>query len=323
MFTQGGLRGKPFVLQILVLLLLFFAAITLSAFFASSVLQIMGYNTLTNPDALKDYTQPGVMQAIKFMQVFSTLGGFLLPPFTFAYMLGEKPVDFLKLNRKTKGFLLLMACVVIITLLPMVNFLGELNGNMYLPDWIGGSFDITLADKTYHFKGIEQWMKDSEENLAKLTEAFLEMPTLGSLLFNLFMLALLPAIGEELIFRGTIQQIIAKRVNVHAAVWITAIVFSAIHMQFYGFLPRMFLGAVLGYLFVWSGNLWYPIIGHFANNAAAVLLTYYIQRGSVDEEIETMGANSDMWYYAFASMVVGAATLFVFYRRSSPIKVNM
>lgn len=314
MFEYGGLRGKPVILQLLVLLLLFVAALTLSAFFASSILQILGFNTLTDPNALYEYDKPGVLQAVIFMQVFASFGGFLLPPLAFSYLIGQRPFSFLKLNRKTGVFAMLLAAMLIVSLMPMVNFLGEINGNMDLPDWIAGSFDINFLGKSYHFEGIEQWMRNSEDQLAELTDAFLQMPTVGSLLFNLFMLALLPAIGEELIFRGAIQQLIAKRANVHIAVWLTAIIFSAIHMQFYGFLPRMFLGAMLGYLFVWSGNLWYPIIGHFANNAGAVLLTYFIQKGAISEEIETVGAENNIWLYAISSIVVGGLLAFFFYR---------
>jgi hypothetical protein len=73
------------------------------------------------------------------------------------------------------------------------------------------------------------------------------------------------------------------------AVWVAAILFSAIHMQFLGFVPRLFMGAALGYLFLWSGNLWYPIIAHFANNAMAVVLVYMQQHGSSQTTLDTAG----------------------------------
>ncbi|MDB4655998.1 CPBP family intramembrane metalloprotease, partial [Flavobacteriales bacterium] len=77
--------------------------------------------------------------------------------------------------------------------------------------------------------------------------------------------------------------------NPHLAIWVTAVVFSAVHFQFLGFVPRMLMGAAMGYLFFWSGNLWYPIMAHFTNNAMAVVLSYGIQHGAVRSEIENAG----------------------------------
>ena len=134
-------------------------------------------------------------------------------------------------------------------------------------------------------------MKASEEQAAALTEAFLKMSTPGELIFNLFMIALIPAIGEELLFRGIVQNIFSRWLkNNHAAVWFTAILFSAMHMQFYGFIPRLMLGAMLGYLLVWSGNLWWPIIAHFVNNAAAVIFSYLFQNKFIDLDPDTIGS---------------------------------
>src|SRR5207344_1198984 len=96
-----------------------------------------------------------------------------------------------------------------------------------------------------------------------------------SLAINLFIIAFLPALGEELFFRGMMQKLFSQLTkNNHLAIIITSIIFSAIHLQFYGFLPRMVLGIFLGYLLVWSGSLWLPILAHFVNNASAVLFTF-------------------------------------------------
>jgi membrane protease YdiL (CAAX protease family) len=118
-------------------------------------------------------------------------------------------------------------------------------------------------------------MKQMEEDAKLLTEALLKMDNIRDLLFNLFLIAIIPAIGEEMFFRGVIQKKLKNILrNPHIAILITSFIFSAIHMQFFGFLPRFFLGIILGYLFYYSGSLWMPIIAHFINNALAVLLMY-------------------------------------------------
>ena len=133
-----------------------------------------------------------------------------------------------------------------------------------------------------------------EENAKLLTERFLKMDKIGDLLFNLFLIAIIPAIGEEMFFRRVIQKKLKNILrNPHIAILITSFIFSAIHMQFFGFLPRFFLGMVLGYLFYYSGNLLMPIIAHFTNNALAILLMYlpFAERIDMDSQLEITEIN--------------------------------
>ena len=133
-------------------------------------------------------------------------------------------------------------------------------------------FINSISDYISKVVEIINQMEDAAE---KATQAFLKMDNIGDLLFNLFLIAIIPAIGEEMVFRGVIQKKLKNILrNPHIAIIITAFIFSAIHMQFFGFLPRFFLGIILGYLFYYSGSLWMPIIAHFINNALAVLLMY-------------------------------------------------
>jgi membrane protease YdiL (CAAX protease family) len=116
------------------------------------------------------------------------------------------------------------------------------------------------------------------------------MDSFNLLFVNILMLAIIPALGEELIFRACFQKVFVRWTgNYHVAIWITAIVFSAIHFQFFGFFPRMILGALFGYLFVWSGNIWIPILAHFLNNGMAVLAAFILQQEgkSIDQAFES------------------------------------
>jgi membrane protease YdiL (CAAX protease family) len=130
------------------------------------------------------------------------------------------------------------------------------------------------------------------------------------LLLNLFVVAILPAIGEELIFRGAFQKLFSQLFkNKHIGIWLAAALFSAIHLQFYGFIPRMLLGAIFGYLLYWSGSLWVPIWAHFVNNAMGVTLSYLSQKGIVSEDIENIGTLEDGAVYIIASLLIVSSLL--------------
>ena len=195
----------------------------------------------------------------------------------------------------------LLALGLIICAVPCINLLADLNSRVKLPE--------SLAS-------IEQILKHQEEVAATLTERFLQADNIGILLVNIALMALLPALSEELSFRGTLQQILAKgeeqKAGIHAAIWITAFVFSAIHMQFYGFIPRMLLGAMFGYIFVWTGCIWVPVLMHFTNNGLAVI-SYYLfgQNSSAD----TIGTGTT-WWLGVLSLIITSLGLLIFYRRT-------
>ena len=143
------------------------------------------------------------------------------------------------------------------------------------------------------------------------------MDTTGDFAFNLIMIGLLPAIGEELVFRGVVQKIFHQwSRNIHIAIWTTAFVFSAMHMQFYGFLPRMVLGGMLGYMLAWSGSLWLPIFAHFVNNAGAVVFMYLFQKGVTDIDPDKVGTESD-WMEVIVSVVLSILLFELLRRRNN------
>jgi hypothetical protein len=120
-------------------------------------------------------------------------------------------------------------------------------------------------------------MRSSEQEAERITKAFVNVTSVREVFINVLVIAVLPAVGEELLFRGVVQRIVAEWMrNHHAGIWISAAVFSAIHIQFFGFIPRMLLGVCFGYLLLWSGSIWLPVIAHFFNNAAAVVSAWYV-----------------------------------------------
>ena len=144
---------------------------------------------------------------------------------------------------------------------------------------------------------------------ATVTEKMLKVDTFGGLLLNLLVIALIPAVGEELTFRGVLQQGLVRRMkSPHLAIILSAAIFSFIHFQFYGFLPRMFLGILLGYMFYITKSLWTSITMHFVNNGTAVVLYYLNNKGIIDIDPETFGSTQYLWL-AIISLVVTAALI--------------
>lgn len=191
-----------------------------------------------------------------------------------------------------------MGILVLIVSLPFINWVVLLNNQLHLPEILSG---------------VERWMRDSEDKAQALTDAFLLTGTWGGFLVNLTMIALLAAVGEELIFRGILVRLFREWTwNVHLAVMIPALLFSALHLQFYGFFGRFILGVVLGYLFVLSGSLWVPVIVHFFNNAMAVLASFLSQRGVIEADLETLGSSDNGWIIvgSFLLMVAGLGILY-------------
>ena len=224
--------------------------------------------------------------SLKCLQFLQTIGTFLLPPILCAWIwdADHKPLRWLHLDQGANWQTFLLAIAIMICAIPGINLLADLNSRVVLPE--------SLAH-------LEQIFKQQEEAAAELTKRFLEADNIGMLLINIGLMALLPALAEELSFRGTLQQILS---NKHLAIWVTAFIFSAIHMQFYGFIPRMLMGAMFGYIFVWTGCLWVPVVMHFTNNGIAVLAYYFLGENS---SADTLGAGTTWWLGCISLIVVG------------------
>lgn len=172
-------------------------------------------------------------------------------------------------------------------------------------------------NSNWHFpesmKALEEKARQFEDAAAELTKFLTAFDNPGQLLIGLLVIAVLPAIGEELVFRGLIQKDFFRATNnIHLSIWLSAILFSAIHMQFFGFVPRMLLGALFGYIYYWSGNLWLAILAHFVNNGVSVLAIYFYQQGTLDVDLETPEAAPMHW--VIVSLTLTASLLYYFFK---------
>ncbi len=272
---------------------------------------LFGMDSVLNMSSLSELNNTESIRFLKYLQVMQSIGLFIIPPFILAWLYHGKTAEYLLLNKKISSVSSLYVIVLIFFLLPLVNFIGEWNNQMNFPEWLSG---------------VEDWMKNAEDRAEEITEAFLQVNTLGGLLFNLFMIALLPAVGEELLFRGVIQRIFTQWTrNYHWGIWISAILFSALHIQFYGFVPRLLLGALFGYLLIWSGSIWLPVIAHFFNNAFAVIAMYLIDNNILNPNVEKIGSNSESYYATVLSLILFVLLTWLIYRDNkgkSPDYIN-
>lgn len=154
---------------------------------------------------------------------------------------------------------ILLGILILVVSLPLMEAVSQWNQSLHLPS---------------QWERLEQWMRKNEDQVTQFTNQLLEVSTWKGFLINIFQIAILTGICEELLFRGVLQKIFIRWTgNIHLGIWITALVFSAVHIQFFGFFPRTLIGALLGYLFVWTGSLWVPVLVHTANNLLAVVFT--------------------------------------------------
>lgn len=185
---------------------------------------------------------------------------------------------------------------------PVIGWTGELNSHLSFPRWLAF---------------LEEWMKRTELQGELITEAFLSTTSVKGLLVNVFMIALLPAFAEEILFRGTLASLLKSATrNVHVAVFISAFIFAAIHLQFYGFLPRFLLGMALGYLFFWSGSLWLPVVAHFTNNFLSVIVEFLYRSGYIRTNAEEFGTANETWLTVLSLVAVSGILYFIYTKTS-------
>lgn len=229
---------------------------------------------------------------LKITQGISSILMFVVPPIVYYYLTRERhPMRYLGFRNDNKSWYLyiIVGVVLMFISLPMTNQLTRWNEAINF----GGAF-----------AKLEEYLKMLEETAAATTEKMLNVNTIGGLLLNLLVIALIPAIGEEMTFRGVLQQGLTRSMkNPHIAIVLSAAIFSFIHFQFYGFLPRMFLGILLGYMFYVSGSLWTCIAMHFVNNGTAVLLYYLNSKDIIDIDPDHFGETQYVWLLV-ASLVM-------------------
>lgn len=243
--------------------------------------------------------------SLKWLQCIQTLSLFLLPALLCAWWWdgNHRPFRWLRMDKMISWRVVGLAALVMVCAIPGINLLADLNNRIVLPECLSS---------------LEQFFRQMEEEAALLTERFMQADNVWVMMINMGLMAVLPALAEEMSFRGVLQQLLGGRR--HVAIWLTAVIFSAIHMQFYGFIPRMLMGALFGYVFVWTGSLWVPIVMHFVNNGMAVLVYYILSSKGVSIDTnyaDTLGAGTTWWLGIISLLTVGILLRVLYLRITS------
>lgn len=242
------------------------------------------------------YLSGGANADLKLQQAVQSISLFILPAIVFSYLCSEKPVVFLWLNVRSKISDILLVVFIFLLATPFINWISELNLQIKLPESLSG---------------IESWMRIAEQQAAELTNKMLDVSSVGGMIAVFFVMALLASIGEELMFRGAILRTLNSKLGIHLSVWISAIIFSAIHMQFYGFIPRMFLGAFFAYIVLYNGNIRPAMWVHFFNNAMYIIIHHYESKSVFLSNLNTLGSNTTWWMGLLSGIVVVVCVLFL------------
>jgi uncharacterized protein len=292
----GGLPPFNRLLFFVLLMIASFGAVFLIGMLLAQ--PIFGVSLAKLPAVLSDFGNPASIGLLKYFQILQSFGLFIIPPLLAGFFFERNPSRYLALDTSPRQAAYWLVFIALVVMTPLVNGMIEWNESLRLP--------ASMA-------GIEDWMKRTEEEAGKLTDAFLQVETTGGFLLNILMIAVLPAFGEEFLFRGVIQRMLGDWTrNMHVAILISAFAFSAMHLQFYGFLPRFFLGLVFGYLFFWTGSLWIPIFAHFLNNATAMVFEALVSSGRATEEAGSFGSDNPFLIAVSAALTGGV--MFAIYR---------
>ena len=237
-------------------------------------------------DAVIENNDIGGINFLKYKQTVTSITLFMISSVFIALLFSGKIMDYLALNRSPKMFSVILGVIALFSAIPFISYIAKLNAAIPVPGFLQG-------------------IEEASERVEQLMGEILVMNHLSDYLINMFVIALVPAIAEELFFRGIVQRLFIEWVkNIHWGVIITAVVFSLIHMQFAGFLPRILLGLFLGYLFIWSKSLWLPIIVHFINNGIIVTVIYFSDFENMEDTMEPV-----TWSIGILSMIIAVSIL--------------
>jgi membrane protease YdiL (CAAX protease family) len=258
-------------------------------FYPGTMLEFIGsiQDPLGNPD---------IKVLLYIMQGVATFVGLIVGP---AWFLTTEQKSMGDQFRNRPGLIpILLTGSVVIVFMAVNSVFIQWNASVHFPEFA---------------KGFESWAREREDLGAAVTKLLTDFDNIGQLLLAILVIAVIPAFGEEIVFRGIIQNQLHRATgNIHVSIFTAAILFSAMHLQFFGFVPRVLLGALFGYLYYWSGNLWFAVFAHFVNNCFSVLAVYFYQRGSFNYDLESPEAVPAN--FVVISALVTGGLLFYFYK---------
>lgn len=249
---------------------------------------------------INDLLKPENAGALRMVQFLSTLFLFFIPPFLYAWLCHVKPLAHLGFNKKVDVKEILIVVAIMFAALPMVATLQE------------------LTEMLPWSKAMMAKFKTAEDDYYKQVVAIARMNNVGDYLMSVFIIAFLPAVFEETLFRGAIQNLLSRWTRLPiVALIITSVLFSAIHGSYLGFLSRFALGFVLGWMYYRTSNIWLNIIAHFFNNALAITALYITSTPGKPIDPSKMDEHYPLWI-GLISLIVVVALFKVFEKIVKP-----
>ncbi|MCR5454944.1 MAG: CPBP family intramembrane metalloprotease [Bacteroidales bacterium] len=284
-FLEMGFWGRLFV----------FLALTVFLMLGSIIIGDIVAFFVFGQDAMLAMEAP----VVQLLQTFMAIGLFLLPPIFMVMLCCEGSLwDNLMVSKRPNWRTMALCIAIMIVSAPLVSWLEEVNLRMKLPD--------SMAS-------IETWMREREDAASGILNKLTKSADPICFVINLLVLAVLPGLSEEMFFRVGLQTRLfgdKTRIQGYWAAIATAVLFSALHMQFFGFLPRMVLGAILGIMVLYSGNVWYSIAAHFFNNMIAVTIAYMEACGVEMQSPKWI----ETWWAALLSASATVAMIMLLYK---------
>ncbi len=273
-------------------------AFTIAGVFIASLISIPVWQSMTGISIMKmeqSLNNPANSNAIKVIQCITALVGFLLPAMVTAYVLNRKPMKLLGFSYRINMKQVAIVCAIMVAALFVSGFFAYVNDHIPISD------------------SLRKMFEKMEKDYNREVEAILSLNSITDYLIAIIIMALLPAICEEALFRGGLQNYLTRWIRIPwLSILIVSLLFSAAHFSFYGFLSRLFLGIILGLLYQYSGRLWLSIVAHFFNNALAVTMIYILkQQGK--PLTEAIGETNSTWVGIFALPIV--IVLLLFFRK--------
>ena len=283
--------------KFLILLGLFLFNSTLFVVFGAQLAQMIFpiNGELTDLINATDLTavDPVLQNNLRLTHLFSALGAFLFTAIIFAHLASANTYRFLKIKRGVDPVLVFLLLILGFAIIPVV-----------------GQVQIWTE-----MVGFSEKVLELHENAVKSVMILGAGTSPVDLILGIILMAIIPAIGEEFLFRGALLPVIYNWIrNKHIAVWVSALIFAALHFQVLNFPSMILLGAYLGYLFLWFGNIWLPVLAHFINNMISMMALFIANRNG--EGLDAMEPEVFEWYYPVIGMVITTVFLFLFYRKS-------
>jgi membrane protease YdiL (CAAX protease family) len=285
-------------LTILTCLSCLFLCVSIGSFFSFLIYHV-------HPADLQlELQNPANISLQKFFQSVQGIGLFIIPAIILGYAFSGNGFGYLKLDKAPAKLNILLVLIITFSSIPVINLIAGFNSMIRLPEFMPGA---------------QQYIDQTSKTYQTVTESYMKANSISGIAVNLLIIAIIPAFGEEFLFRGVFQRIFTNWTrNPHWGILIASFIFSAIHMDFYGFFPRWILGIMFGYFLLWSGSIWLPVLAHFLNNAIAVIVFYLISNGKLNEKMADIGSTYDILPFTIiCSVFMGAGIYYLYKKRTT------